>query len=398
MRNRAVGLFVPKRLETPVARLSILLVGNYAIDRQESMQRFSALLLKELNNRGVNAACIQPEPILGRIVPNKWFGYVDKLMLFPRRLKKTLAGDLSNRLVHICDHSNAPYVTSLGRHAHLVTCHDLLAIRSARGEIPENPTSGTGKVYQRFILKGLNSARRVACVSNKSREDLLRISRLRPEQTSVAYNGLNYDYKPMPVDQAQRRVEKLLPRAPKRFILHVGGNQWYKNRPGVVRLYHSLASNAAVPPPDLILVGKPWPEALRNLVHELNLSDKIHAVHGAENEDIRALYSLAEAFVFPSLMEGFGWPVIEAQACGCPVVASDVAPLTEIGGDAALYADPRQPASFANELRQLLSESGADRERRRARSVENASRFSTGRMIDRYLEEYEIVLNQQASQ
>ena len=73
------------------------------------------------------------------------------------------------------------------------------------------------------------------------------------------------------------------------------------------------------------------------------LRDRVIELTNITNEDLRALYSKATALLFPSLREGFGWPIIEAQACGCPVFTSDRVPMTEVGGDAAIYLDPTDP-------------------------------------------------------
>jgi glycosyltransferase involved in cell wall biosynthesis len=114
----------------------------------------------------------------------------------------------------------------------------------------------------------------------------------------------------------------------------------------------------------------------------------MHMLCDCDNEDLRALYSAADALLFPSLAEGFGWPIAEAQACGCPVVTSARAPMNDVGGKAAIYIDPRDSATAARTLRDLLWESGADKAARKQKSLANAARFSADRMIDRYIEEY----------
>ena len=121
----------------PASTTMVLLIGNYAPDRQQSMLRFAAMMLEGLQAAGVPAELIQPEPVFGRFRLGgdflaKWLGYVDKFLLFPRRLTKKLAQ--APALVHICDHSNAMYVRHVESAPVLVTCHDLLAVRGALGE------------------------------------------------------------------------------------------------------------------------------------------------------------------------------------------------------------------------------------------------------------------------
>lgn len=370
-------------------------MANYVADRQESMQRFAQLLFEELSKRSVRAELIRPEAVFGWLRPGghgigKWLGYMDKFMVFPSRLKRRLRQFQRGDVLHICDHSNAVYTGTARETPHLVTCHDLLAIRSALGEIAENRTGATGRVYQKMILQGLCRAQRVACVSKNTLADLQRLTPLLPSQVSLVYNGLNYPYRPMPRPEAMDRVAKKLQAAPERFILHVGGNQWYKNRAGVVAIYAELArvmTNA----PDLVMAGKEWPEPLRRQIAEAGLANRIFTAHGCDNEDLRALYSAAEALVFPSLMEGFGWPIIEAQACGCPVVTSNAPPMTEVGGEAAVYVNPRNAREFATVLRGILQESKKEHEVRRDKSLANAARFGTERMVNGYIEEYAVL-------
>ena len=113
--------------------MRILLVGNYAPDRQQSMLRFAALMQRELTARGHEVTLLQPKPILTRILKTrgstaKWLGYVDKFLFFPPTLKRAKKG---YDVVHICDHSNAMYINAVRKRPHVITCHDVLTNESA---------------------------------------------------------------------------------------------------------------------------------------------------------------------------------------------------------------------------------------------------------------------------
>src|SRR5689334_6124910 len=115
-----------------MVKAMVLLIGNYLLDQQQSMQRFNAMMLQGLRDSGVEAELIRPPAVLGRIralgpLAAKWFGYVDKFILFRWRLSRKLAARPA--LVHICDHSNATYARQARKFPLVITCHDLLAVR-----------------------------------------------------------------------------------------------------------------------------------------------------------------------------------------------------------------------------------------------------------------------------
>jgi len=168
------------------------------------------------------------------------------------------------------------------------------------------------------------------------------------------------------------------------YILHVGGNQWYKNRAGVLRIFGLLRKR--LPGVHLVMAGKPWTREMREVARIQGLEGSAMELVGVSGEDLRALYSGAEALLFPSLEEGFGWPVAEAQACGCPVVTSNRAPMTEVGGSAAKYIDPLDHESAACALASVIS----------SRRPAAGTRFSTAAMIDGYLGVYGELLGAEA--
>jgi glycosyltransferase involved in cell wall biosynthesis len=362
--------------------MRILLIGNYAPDRQESMLRYAALLEHELRARGHTVHLLQPKAVLGG--RSKWFGYIDKFVLFPSALRKALTGI---DVVHICDHSNAMYTRHLRSTPNVVTCHDVLAIASALGEVPHNPVSATGRALQGMILKGLKAAQYVVCVSSITRAEMLRVTGRPAETSSVVLSGLSYPYSPMPREEALARMDALGYDARKPFFLHVGGAAWYKNRLGLLRLFNQLRKQPGLRAARLLMVGGAFDYELQHYLYRQGYEWDVTRLSNLPNEDLRAAYSLAEAFLFPSLQEGFGWPVLEAQACGCPVFATNRAPMTEVGGDAAVYFDPADLQAAARIIRVALE----DRESLCQAGLANAARFTVERMIEGYLQAYEHV-------
>ena len=391
----------------------LLLIGNYVLDEQQSMQRFARVLVEHLSDRGLAVEWIRPQPWCGRFGNpqagwSKWLGYLDKFVVFPavlqREIRRMTTASGGRLVVHICDHSNAAYTRKLRGIPHVVTCHDLLAVRCSLGEVvTQHPTRWTGRQLQGMILRGLERAGRATCISEATLKDLLRLSRIDPARADVTEMGLNYPYSPMPALDAQPLVAALLRRSqascpssvitlpsqpfPSPYLLHVGGNQWYKNRMGVLRIYSRLLS---LDPgaPRLFMVGRAFTEEMRDYVARRGLQARVIPILTCGDEELRALYSLAELLLFPSWEEGFGWPIAEAQACGCRVVTTGKPPMTMVGGLGADYIDPSDPDRAAETVRRSLAESPSIREERRAYGLSYSRRFATSRMIDKYLEIY----------
>jgi glycosyltransferase involved in cell wall biosynthesis len=109
------------------------------------------------------------------------------------------------------------------------------------------------------------------------------------------------------------------------FIVHVGRSQWYKNRMGVFEIYRAYAASHHQPSA-LWMIGEKPREQLSKMAASIPGPGKVHFVSGLINEQVNAAYAHARVMLFPSLEEGFGWPIAEAMASGCPVIATDAAP------------------------------------------------------------------------
>lgn len=368
--------------------MRFLLVGNFRSDTQQSMLRYGAWLERSLAARGHQVKLVAPRPFFARLSHNsvwsKYLGYVDKFVLFPPRLRRMAKGF---DLVHVLDHSNSMYLRAVRGTPSLITCHDVMAIRSARGEIAATRTRWSGRIYQRWILSGLRGARHVLCVSSKTASDLRVLTGENGAEVRVVSSPLNWGYRPsttIPADLAARLGFR--PGQP--FLLHVGGNQWYKNRLGVLRLYARMVAMPEFSDSRLVLAGKPWSTAMRELIRADQIGDRVIELVGVTNEDLQALYSNALALLFPSLEEGFGWPILEAQACGCPVITTGRPPMTEVAGEAAIFIDPADPEAAARTIAAGLQ----NREQLIASGFRNQERFNEEKIVDQYCAYYAEIL------
>jgi glycosyltransferase involved in cell wall biosynthesis len=167
-------------------------------------------------------------------------------------------------------------------------------------------------------------------------------------------------------------------------MIHVGANVWYKNLAGVIRIFSRLITLPETRDLHLVMVGNSRYGDLKDLVTKADLTGRVTMLTNLANEDLCALYSGACGLLFPSLCEGFGWPIIEAQACGCPVFATDRPPMTEVGGDGAVYFDPERCDDAAEVIRYHLS-GGSEM---RAAGFRNAKRFSAESTAAGYVKLY----------
>lgn len=367
----------------------VLLVGNYPIDRQQSMQRFARMMLEGLRAAGIPAELIQPPAVFGRVrfagkFVGKWLGYLDKFVLFPPVLQRRMRNGVE--LVHICDHSNAMYGSWARPRPVVVTCHDLLAVRGALGEVPDTPASPAGKYLQRWILGGLGQMSAVVCVSNATLRDVQRLVRRKNgvPQLLLISCGLNYPYQKQEPACARRFLAAIPALASGRpFVMHVGSNLRTKNREGVLRIFARTKNDWEGL---LVFAGQKLTPATRSLGQALGIDDRVVEVEGPSNEMLEALYSLALGLLFPSRFEGFGAPIIEAQACGCPVICADREPMSDVAGEGGLTAPVEDEAAMAAHLLRLLDP--GERARWSERSLRNLERFRTDVMIKSYIDLY----------
>jgi glycosyltransferase involved in cell wall biosynthesis len=375
----AAGLFVILK----EAIMRILLVGNYALDNQTSMSRYTDMVCRHMNLRGHMVEVIRPTPIVGDLVTQptlrKWLGYVDKYLLFPLKLRSRAPGF---DIVHVCDHSNSMYLSHTGGVPSSITCHDLLAIGSASGRYPQQKVSWAGKMQQRWILRHLLGARSVVCVSGNTARELAAVSDGELRKVVVIPNAVEFECSPASQESVVQVRKRLGIAEGERYLFHVGGNLWYKNRPGVLRIFkivlERLGGEAAGL--RLVMAGAPFTQEMREFVAtDLPVGSVIETVKPSD-EDLRSLYSGAAALLFPSLHEGFGWPLIEAQCCECPVITSNRAPMTEVVGTAALFIDPTDEVAAAAKIAENLDNLPALREG----GFKNAKRFDPAAIFQAY--------------
>ncbi len=282
-------------------------------------------------------------------------------------------------LFHIVDHSYAQLVDALWPDRTIVTCHDLDAFRSVLAPRQEPRSVPFRRIVLR-TMRGLGRAARVACVSAAVRDELSSSGLVDPVKLRVIPNGVDELFSPEPDAQADARAEALLGgRAASIDVLHVG-SVIPRKRIDVLLRAVAIASRT-VENVRLVRVGGALTTGQVRLAAQLGIEDRIVSLPFLDTRLLAAVYRRTAVCLLPSEREGFGLPVLEALACGVPVVASDIPALRETGGAAAAYCRAGDADALAEAALAAIASAGQDRMNpaslRRARTrVEHAHRFS----------------------
>ncbi len=248
----------------------------------------------------------------------------------------------------------------------VVTIHDLSFIRFPHLFRPAN------RLYLTFLTRRCaRRARRLIAVSHHAASEAVRLLGVPRENIDVVYHGVDPAFRPLPADEvAAFRTHRHLP---EHFVLFVGTLEPRKNLARLIQAFSLINPG----PVKLVLAGGPgWlNQDLFAKVEELGLSDAVIFAGYVRSEELPLWYNAATAFAYPSLYEGFGMPVTEAQACGTPVLTSRSSSLPEAAGDAALFVDPQDVEEIAAGLERLLIDDTL-RESLRTRGIAHARTFT----------------------
>ena len=231
----------------------------------------------------------------------------------------------------------------------ICVCHDMHVL-SYSG--PKDLHHHLYDLRYRWSLRFLPRAKFVVTVSQNTRTELLRFCPFIPgERVIPVHNGLEERWKRITSPELLDRCRVQHKLKGKRTVLHVGSDVFYKNKAAVIRAFAQLNQ------PDLllVLVGDLTRET-EGLIDRLGIRDRVRQLNNLNDEDLVTLYNVADVLVFPSISEGFGWPPLEAMACGCPVVASTAGSLPEICGDACLYVNATNVGEIAEAINRVLEE------------------------------------------
>ncbi|AKM82182.1 TPA: glycosyltransferase family 1 protein [Candidatus Berkelbacteria bacterium] len=268
----------------------------------------------------------------------------------------------------------------------IVTIHDIISIK-----FPENLPLASRLFYSKWMPFSYRKADMIIVDSEHTKKDIVEYLNIAPEKIRVMYWAVSHDFRPIFDLQQVEDVKKKYNTGEKYFI-HVGTLEPRKNLPFLVRVYASAVKEGIKE--NLVIVGKKgwYYDDLFSLVGKLELSSKVIFTGYAEDKDIPALYSGATALTFPSLYEGFGFPPLEAMACGTPVISSNTSSLPEVVGEAGMLLPPHGSKGWTDAMVKLSSDVNLCKELSE-KGLEQASKFSWEETAKKTVEVYKEVFN-----
>ncbi len=383
-----------------VARVAV--VSDFVEEKWPSMDLVSDMLVENLRRRsdGAFAERIRPpfQARFTRFANHPFAVNGDRLLNrfydYPRRLRRMRE---EFDLFHIVDHSYSQVIHELPAERTVVTCHDLDTFRCVlEPDVEPRPLWFRHMVQK--ILSGFTKAARVIAVSSATEKELLRFRLVSPERITVIPNGVHPSCSPVPQTGVDEYARELLGAGQNTVqLLSVSSTHPRKRLDLLLRIFASVQAKA--PEVRLVRVGGGFTPEQARLARELSIVEKIHVLPFLERDVLAAVYRQAALLLHTAEAEGFGLPLVEALACGCPVVASSLSVLKEVCGSAASYCPVGDIASWTKTVLSLLEARQTEPlvwERRRLNGIDHAASFSWTENARKTADVYRAVLNAQA--
>lgn len=320
-----------------------------------SMDRYTVLLAQTYRDLGFDVRVLRPTSRFSKSCQSnrlrKLVVYFEKLVLFPL----TLWGFEAGSQIHVADHSDGIWLLhpALRRRGATITCHDLFAIRAARGDIDEHLPKLPGRAYQSLIRRGISCAGKIVSVSRATDSD---ISHWFPGATSCVVHN--------PLDDSFRITPN---RWNGGYALIVGTAGWRKRRQLAMSAWIQLrqANDVVIP---LVIVGPQLTPSERSFLSAEGVDlDEVRVKSNVPEEDLIRTYQGAQFLILASKYEGFAWPILEANALGIPVLCADE-PILRETGDGNVFFDESESNDWKTIYSDLLQSYGSESIRNRALS------------------------------
>jgi glycosyltransferase involved in cell wall biosynthesis len=318
------------------SRSTIRLLSHYYPDNNYFL--FSGRNSQSLIQLTANQFIVEPEGKVSKTIPSFWrtWGLHQQIS----QLKLDIYHGLSNEL---------PLSIKKTRVKSVVTIHDLIFLR-----FPEYYPFIDRQIYMLKFRNACHMADKIIATSESTKQDIITFFKIDPSKIEVVYQTCDPVFR-IPVDAFRKNEVKKKYNLPDLFILYLGTIEKRKNALTLIKAY--LNENIDIP---LLIAGKPTPYLveIKDYLKQNPSGNQVIFRHNIESADLPALYQSAQIFVYPSVFEGFGIPILEALYSGIPVITSTGSCFGETGGDAALYCDPYNMEQMGNCISRVLNDEG----------------------------------------
>ena len=276
-------------------------------------------------------------------------------------------------IVHLPNQHLGRYINFLNKKC-VVTIHDMIRFFDMKGHYPPfiHKPNLRDRIGLELDYRGVRRAEKIIAISKHTKNDLVKHLKVPEEKIDVVYQGINHKlfkptHNPTPIKEP--------------YILYVGSEQPRKNLSTLLKAFYKLKQgDRRFNDLKLVKVGNPgkmssFRKNTLKIIDALNLDKDVVFAGFIPRKELPNYYSNAECLVLPSLYEGFGRPVVEAMACGCPVITSNTSSLPEVVGDAGLMVDPRDVNALENAMKEFLTNEELRRNMVR-KGLKRASSFS----------------------
>ncbi len=324
-----------------------VLIDGYNLELQQGtgIKTYSITLLEALNQLGVSSTILTSRKIRSEeLFSNAQIIRLPQCYRIANLLFKSIRIKQNLKIKQPIDiwHATYPLPISIKNTLKITTIHDLIPLK-----LP-HLTLDNKRFFRDLIKSSLEDSEVIITVSQSTKNDLVSLFDYPAERIFVTYQPIAL--KTITEGENKPILEKYQLKKDN-YILFVGAIEPKKNIKRLIEAYQKLSTGQS-----LVIIGKKawlWKEELKNIEQS---STKIVLLDYVSSQDLQYLYKGASCFIFPSLYEGFGLPVLEAMNFGCPVITSNIASLPEVCGDAALYIDPYDTQDLAEKLEQLLGD------------------------------------------